>query len=344
MKYLLSILLSAMLIAGCGKDNKGEKSNVDSTAAGEIVTVKDDNPPASVELKYAMESNGKYRYKLTSETTTEQTVKADSTMTIALKEFITYIIDCDVREIDQDSVMEVRLVFSSVKIDAESGPQKFSYESGKPVDSTKLAEVIQYESFINNPFSARISPTGEIVELYRTDKIINKFLELQKAQNKVTPEQKAQIQMNLNEGMLKPIIQQIFRKLPEQTLTAQSKWQDSKPTKLGAFDVTQKVDYNVTGFEKMGDQRLIAMASALTIDAQAKAPFTERGVKYTLGKPKAEGSGKVYFNITKGCLQKSESLSHVEMNIQMEAPKGTPGPSKATRKESVVSKNIVQLL
>lgn len=344
MKYLLSFLLSAALIAGCGKDSKDEQAGQDSTASGEIATVKDDNPPASVILKYKLENNGKYRYKLTSETTNEQTISADSTMTMGMKQFITYIIDCEVREIDQDSVAEVRMVFSSVKIDAESGPQKFSYESGKLVDSTRMQDIVQYEAVVNNPFSVRISSTGEIVELYRTDKIINKFIELQKAQNRITPEQKMQVQMTLNEGMLKPIVQQIFRKLPEQTLTAQAKWQDSKPTKLGAFDITQKVDYNVSGFEKLRDEKLIVMTSVLAIDAKAKEPFTERGVKYILSKPKAEGNGKVYFNIDKGCLQKSESSSRVEMNMVMEAPKGTPGPQKAVRKESVVSKDIVQLL
>lgn len=344
MKYLWSVLISAMLIAGCGKDNKDEQNNPDSTAAGEIITVKDDNPPASVKLKYELESEGKYKYKLSSETTTTQTISADSTMTMSMKEKITYIIDCEVREIDQDSIMEVRMVFSSVKIDAESGAQKFSYESGKPVDSTKLADVVQYEAFLNNPFLVRISSVGEIVELYRTDKIINKFLELQKAQDKVTPEQKAQIQMNLNEGMLKPIVQQIFRKLPEQTLNAQSTWQDTKPSKLGAFDVTQKVDYKVAGFEKLSDDKLLVMNITVAVDAKSKEPFTERGVKYTLSKPKVDGKGKVYFNISRNCLQKSENASQVEMNVIMEAPKGTPGPGKASRKETVISKNVVQLL
>ncbi len=309
-----------------------------------MVTVKDDNPPASVQLKYILDKNGKYKYKLISETTSQQTITADSTMTMSVKEIYTYILDCNVKDIDQDSVIELSVVFSSIKVNAESGNQTFEYESGKTLDSAKMAHFVQFEAFLNNPFSVRISPEGEIIELFRTDKIINKFVELQKAEGKVTPEQKVQVQTNINETLLKPIVQQIFRRLPTQTVSANSKWDDSKPTKLEVFDVMQKVDYSISGFEKMKDDRLAVINSSLTMTAQGKDSFTERGIKYNFSKPKAEGTGTIYFNISKGYIQKSESHSRVESGMSMQAPQGVPGPKKASKKDVVISVTKVQLL
>ena len=70
----------------------------------------------------------------------------------------------------------------------------------------------EYEALINNSFGLRIKQDGEIVELYKTGKIIDKLLALQGLKDSVKPADKKVLQQKMEEAGLKPIVQQVFRR------------------------------------------------------------------------------------------------------------------------------------
>jgi hypothetical protein len=148
----------------------------------------------------------------------------------------------------------------------------------------------------------------------------------------------------MSEGALKPLIQQIFRVLPQKNVSVDSSWLYSYPTHITVFEVENINKYKLKGFEKLNNDRLAVINASLELRAKGKNKYTERGVDYDFKAPEAEGSGIIYFNIPKGCIQSSKTSSKVKLNTTIKAPKTPKGPMKAVRNDLIESTNIVELL
>ena len=48
-------------------------------------------------------------------------------------------------------------------------------------DTAKIKQFAEFYSLYNNPFSIRFNKNGEVLEVYKADKISNKFLEIKGA-------------------------------------------------------------------------------------------------------------------------------------------------------------------
>ena len=57
---------------------------------------------------------------------------------------------------------------------------------------TKLYEdqFAEYEALVNNPFNLRVSKLGAIIDIYKADKILNKFLDIKNLSDSVDAQQK----------------------------------------------------------------------------------------------------------------------------------------------------------
>lgn len=342
---LLAITVLSFLWIGCGK-KESDKAPVSakSDSSGVLQTTKDDAPPKDVSLNYELKKDQHLSYRVTAISSQNQSLVTDTTIRQNVKQTITYLIDMDVKDIENDKTMDIKLNVKSIKMDAEANGQKVSYESGLLKDQTERQKYVEYESLLNNPFSFRISPKGEILEVYRVDKIVDKFLELRGIKDSVTGDQKRQFQQSMSEGALKPLIQQIFRALPKNQITVDSTWQYSYPTRITVFDVENINKYKLQGFEKLNNDRLAIINASLEMKSKGKNKYTERGVDYDFKSPEAEGNGKIYFNMAKGCIQQSKTSSKVKLNTTIKAPKTPKGPMKAVRNDVIESTNIIELL
>ena len=93
----------------------------------------------------------------------------------------------------------------------------------------------------------------------------------------------------------------------------------------------------------MNDDKIAVIDAGLKTIISGDNKVTDRGATYIFKKPVTSAEGKIYFNISKGCVQKSKTNTRIHISYTMEVP--TPkGLEKGTKTETVVNTNILELL
>lgn len=348
MKKILLLLFCCAILWGCSKktENKAEdlssKLKVDTT---EIKSTPIDNANINFALQFRFKKGTTYHYRIASFTDDIKTLKADSNITQTVKQSIIYLADITLNDVDKDGVMEFSCNIPSVLMNALANGQKLNYQSGKTKDSTELKNYAQYESLVNNQFSVRVGKNGGILEIFRADKIVSKFLELQKAPATVPNEQKEALRNSITQGELKPLLTQIFREMPSKTLMKDSSWANPQPvTQFLIFKLQNTNLFKVSGLNKYGSDTLAVIDAGLKSVVSGDTKYEERGTKVNFKRPQPTAGGTIYFNITKGCIQKANVKTQVNISYTMEGPSPKGGKQKGLITEVVKSSNILELL
>ncbi|MHB1687180.1 MAG: DUF6263 family protein [Ignavibacteriaceae bacterium] len=347
MKYVFGFIIFSMLIFGCSKKTDqpapvtAASFAFDST---DIKTIPVSNPNESFSIRYNFEKGKDYNYRLTSLSDDNQTIKADTTILQHVTQNVTYLLTLTLSNVDKDSVMEMSCNVTSIKLDANANGKKISYQSGLVKDSAEKAQFSEYEALIQNPFSIRITRYGEILEVFRADKIVTKFLELKGAPSTITADEKDALRKNIIEGALKPLLVQIFRQMPQNQVAKDSSWSFSQPPSQFLIYQLQNInDYKVLSLNKYNNDKLAVLDAGLKSIITGKDDFSNRGVNYKFKKPETSATGKIYFNLNKGCIQKSKTNTVVNIFYTMEMT-GPKGKEKGSKTEVIKSSNIVELL
>ena len=274
-----------------------------------------------------------------------QTVNANDTLlSQKVKQTLIYLIKLKVLDIDVDGIFEIGFNITSVKLDADANGEKFSFESSTSKDTMERIKYSEYVSVLNNPFNVRVTKTGEIVEIYKADRIINEFLKLKGAIDSVTAAEKDYLKKDMIERALKPIVVQVFRQLTDKMMAKDSLWTNpQEPTKLMVFQVQNTSTYSVKSLELFNNDKIAVIDAGLKTNISGNNKVTDRGATYIFKKPVTFAEGKIYFNLSKGCVQKSKTNSKIQISYSMEVP--TPkGLEKGNKTEIVVNTNILELL
>lgn len=349
MKKLYALLMVVLFFAaGCGNNEEGKSPeassdllNYDST---EIKTTSlDESSVGTVNLTYKLVKGSTYNFRLTSLADENQTIKADTTIEQKVHQALTYLLSLKVNEVESDGVMEIEFNFKSIKLDATANGKKFTYLSGSKIDSADKERYKEYEAMVNNPFTVRLDAYGEILDIFRADKIVNRILELQGVKDSVTADEKRLFQQDVVDGALKPMVAQIFRKFPKTPVGKDTVWSYSMPpANLQLFTLTSKQNFKLSSFEKFKDDNLAVVIADVTstykINDQAKKNNVD------VKNPNYTADGKIYFNLSKGLIQKSitSTTMHIQFSVDMPTPKGTK--QRVSRSQKTINKNILELL
>jgi hypothetical protein len=351
MKNLLTItLLSLLLLFSCQKEKSKEEQKVpeeitstfDSTALATTSIDKSENQ--TFFLRYKFIPGESFKYRMTTISDQEQSITADSSRTDKLTQTIIFIMDFKVLSLDADSVAELECTFSSVNLKAKANGIDINYQSGAQMDSTQRMKFPEYESFKNNPFNIRVGKHGEIIDIYKFDKITNRFLEMRGLADSLTAQQKVIAQQDMTNRSIKPLLAQIFREVPEHKMAKDSTWsykRESMP--IVVFQVDYENQYKVEKLELLGNEKLAVINGTIKTKVSGKQAYSERGINYQFEKPVTTASGKIYFNMDKGLIQKSRSQTKLVNSYTMEMP-SPQGVKKAKAKEVSSNVNIVELL
>jgi len=348
MKQLLVLPLFLLaLFTGCNKTEepkKEEKTFSTSFDSSEIKTVPiTDGSFSSVDLKYGLQKGAEFHYRLTSITNDNQSIAADTSIAQNINQTLSYLLKLSVKDVDKDGVMEIEFTFNSVKLDAAGNGKTFSYQSGSKLSAEDKKNYGNYEAIINNPFTARLTAKGEILEFFRTDRIVNKLLELDGTKDSISMEEKKVLQQQISEGALRPLLSQVFRKLPDHQVKKDSLWTlTNPPAQLPFFEMTNTLNFKIVSFEKYNDDNLAMIDAGLT--SQYKISERAKQAKVTVNSPSYKGEGKIYFNLSKGLVQKSKTNLYLTIEMSMMAPSRKGGMQKVIQKQYTKTTNILELL
>jgi len=323
-KFLILIFLSITII-GCSSNKEKPKTDTnkfafDTTA---INTTMVDNPNRSVELNYNLEKGKTYKYRLTTITKSVQTIKTDTTIVQDVIQKLTYLTNLKTVDVDKNGIMEIKFTFSNIKLDAQANGNYFIYESGVTKDSSEILKYADYEAMIENPFTTRIDKKGNLLEIFRTDRMLNKLLEIQGYKDSLNTAQINELKINLEEGVIKPLIFQIFRQLPAQQVAKDSTWEFPKPASRFMVFVMQNTNtFKVSSLSKLDSDELLLIEDGMKTNITGDNKYTENNASYLFKKPTTEANGKMYFNLTKGYVQKGKRYTKLNLYFTMEAKNG----------------------
>ncbi len=341
MKKIIVIFISAIILFGCG-EKKEQKSAAENgknnfgLSSAKIKSAPAENIDGTYLMHYNFEKGKTYKYKMTAVSEDNQSIHVkDTVLNQNVNQNITYLISFEPKEIDSDSVTELSCNITSIQLDADANGQKFNYESNTSLDSTSQNRYAQYACLVNNPFGVRVSKQGEVLEVFRVDKIVNKFLTIKGYADSVTTAEKDAMRKDMAEGSLKPLINQLIRKFPDHPVGKDSTWSvKQQPEPFMIFTLNNTTTFKITNLQKQNENKLAVIDANMNSNVTGKTTSSQRGVDYKFKKPKAAGNGQFYFNITDGVIQHAKT--YTEMNIEFSMEASTPqGKQKGSRSETV---------
>ena len=121
-----------------------------------------------------------------------------------------------------------------------------------------------FKHLYNNPFSVRFNKKGDILEVFKADKISNKFLELKGAADTISVNDRNLIRQDLINGVLTPLITQVIRKVSDKEVYKDSTWQiQQAPIPLMVYQINYTNTYKVESVEKLDDNRVAVIDAGI---------------------------------------------------------------------------------
>ncbi len=350
MKYIIAFLIFITLVS-CKEKNDHETVSKQkdklTVETSEIKSTPIYEPNKRYDLNYNLDKNKTYKYRISTTSSDHQKIiTSDTTFNQTINQSAEYLTGLNLKDIDKNGILELECNVSSVKINIQQQPShnSISYESGVTPDSIVKQRFAEYDALVNNAFGIRISKYGEISDIFKVDNILNKYLDLKGAADSVNTTQKDQLRMEMIEGVLKPLIIQIFRQLPKKSVGVDSNWSFSQPpAPMIVFKSENTTTYKLTGLEKSGNDKLAVIQAGLITKVTGDNTLTKNGVVYNFNKPKTQAGGQIYFNLSRGVIQKSKTSTKISLSFSMEMQ--TPkGKQKGNREEETITTNTVELL
>ena len=248
------------------------------------------------------------------------------------------------KNIEDDGITEAEIKINSIKLDASANGQKFEFESGKDTDTAKIKQFAEFYAMYNNSFSIRFNKIGEVLEVYKADRISNKFLEIKGAADSLSANDKNMVKQELINGVLAPIVTQIIRKVSDKEVYKDSTWEiKQSPIPLMVYQINYTNTYKIASVDKVDNDRVAVIDANIKFTYTGESKVTQRNVSYNFKKPISTAEGKIYFDIDKGLQLKSRTKTRLELSYSMEG--NTPqGKQKGTRLDIVSNTNILELL
>lgn len=345
-KTLFAFVLSLVIFIGCGekKDEPIETSEIDfqiDTTDLKLEVIEDTN--STFNLEYKFNKGDKFKYRFSSITNNEQTITTDTTLSTKLIQTISYLIEMDVNEVDENGIADIIFTIKSVKIDADVNGQKYNVKTDTAPDSVQKLQFAEHFAITESPFIVRVDKKGNIFEFSRVDRIVNKFLNLREIADSVTADEKLMLKDSFTQSAIKPLTQQVIRVLPESPVAKDTAWTiPQQPISLMVYKVQYENTYKVSGFEKLGNDKIAVLTAGVKSNISGNDKATEGGVTYTFTKPKTIADGKIYFNIDKGLIQRSKTVTNISFSFNMEAM-SPQGLQKGFRQDKNINTNILEL-
>ncbi len=329
-KLFILTLLTVIFVVGCKKESKEPEQKITSnqidTVNIQLIKINED-----VSLLYDLPVNSTIRYKFTSYQKNTQSILLDSAITGFVEQKVDYIFKLTVKEKENNGNMDLNIQCEDIKaIISSSNGEKVTFDAANPpVDSLTKMQTKNFAILAGVNFSARVSPTGDVIDVYRSDEIINRIIS--GAPRKPSEEEKLALKKDVELGILKPIVEQILKNTTEKKVNLDSMWTKTYSTPVSVFDIQNTATYKVTKIFESNNNKLVEITGSLTTVSTGKTDYTENNIKYKFQKPRVSGSSKMYFDLNKKCIRSASSNVSIELTMDMQEI-GKPKVYKRTDK------------
>ncbi len=315
----LRLLVFALIIyvMGCGdkKDDKTSKNTQDSIVAT-LITKDQATGKDKVQLKYIVNKGDKFSYKMIAKTSTSEKSPATEDKEVKQDNEINYFYTKEVDNVESSGIITYKVAYDSITITSQMGDQIVKYDSNVN-DSVKTNPAfLQYNAVLREPFFIRVSPTGEITDVYGLEKIHENLFKA--FGDTLKEEDKAQVKESFGKESIKEVLQQEYQMFPSQPVNVDSAWIKSYNTQILFFDVVNSAQYTLKGIEEKDGRKIANIEANLVVEFLNKE-VKERGIKFNIEKSETSGSGKITFDLNRGCITNKETTTTLNLEMRMSA-------------------------
>ena len=101
-------------------------------------------------------------------------------------------------------------------------------------------------------------------------------------------------------------------------MNVDSSWIKSYNTQILFFDVVNSAQYTLKGIEDKEGRKIASIEANLVVEFLNKE-VKERGIKFNIEKSETSGSGKVTFDLNRGCITNKETTTTLNLEMRMSA-------------------------
>ncbi len=338
-KLFVSIVI-LILLSACGNETDRKENSTDKEIKETVIL---DNSPGR-ELSYKFFEGRILRYNLKTDLISTQSIEADSSFYTGVKQNAEYVFELKVNRVDENEIAYITIRNNSIKVEGDFNGEKMSYDSRMFYSSRERKLFSDYEALKSKSYNVKVTKFGEVLDISDVGSILNELLEIQEMKNKISKDEKKSLEDQLIMSGIAPLTEQLFRKTTRELLTVGGSWDQKYPSSFAGFEIDNVARYIIRDFKNVGNDIIAEIDGSLSISARGQNDFFEEGIKYHIKNPEVSGYGKINYNITKGCLQDSESLVKMYVEISMEAVDENQRLVKAVKKESIENKSRLKLI
>jgi hypothetical protein len=310
---LFAVLIAGILLFnGCQKSGE-QKSDVKQNAD---LIVKD-SAGEKITLKMRPKTGDVFRYKLHIEQNGSESSSLNKGNEIKNYQIMDLYFINEVMEINEAGIITYKVRYDSIMVNVGASNKDTSYSltyNSNVKDSVyKKSDFITFNTLIGNDFRVRVSPLGEVTTIYDLEKIQN--IIYKEYGDTLETDEKEIVKKSL-EDQLKELTQTQYQMFPEKEVKKDSTWTSVQQTVLGSFPVENILNYTVTSIEEKENGYIIGLKAGLDFKILENT-FREKttGINYKLEDVKGGGSGKIQFNLTRGCIESKETEKSLSATI-----------------------------
>jgi hypothetical protein len=322
MKFLFAVLiiyiisLPVFFLTGCGKKNDDKTKTNDSSNTTGLIKKDSVSGKQKVQLKYMVKKGDVFNYKMVAKTSTSENSPATEGKEVKQDNEINYYYNKEASDVDQSNIVTYKIKFDSINISSTMGSQNVKYNSNINDTIKSNPAFIQYNAVINEPFYMRVSQDGEITDVYGLEKIYDNLFKA--FGDTLKEEDKAAIKESFGKESIKEILQQEYQIFPKQEVMVDSSWIKSYNTQILFFDVVNNAKYTLKGIEDKDNQKFANIEAVLNVEFMNKEA-TQKGMKIKIDNSETSGTGKVAFNLSKGCVKTKETTTALKLDLKLSA-------------------------
>jgi hypothetical protein len=312
------LLMAALIIytVGCGKKENNTNISQKDSVVNSLISKDSVTGQQKIQLKYIVSKGDTFHYRMVAKTSTTEKSPATQNKEVSQDNEINYYYTKEVDNVESSGIITYKVTYDSILISSQMGEQTLKYNSNVNDSMKNNPAFLQYNAVLREPFYIRVSQTGEITDVYGLEKIHQNLFKA--LGDTLSEKDKESIKESFGEQSVKEVLQQEYQMFPSTPVYVDSSWVKSYNTQILFFDVVNSAKYTLKSIEKKDDQTFANIEASLVVDFLNKE-VKEQGVKLTVEKSETSGSGKIAFDLNRGCITNKETATDLNLEMRMSA-------------------------
>lgn len=317
------LILVSFSLTGSGCDNKPKdenQSNSGSTSGGASELIVKDEKGTKVSLLLKPKKGDTFRYKINAKTTSSEKSPLTGDKEMTSEQDINYFYTEEVNDVTSSGIITYKIRFDSINIvsSVKSADSSVTlvYNSNIKDSVHSKPDFLQYNAIMHEEFFARVSPQGEISEIYGLEGVYDKIFK--GLGDTLTSEMKNELKNSFGKEAITAVLQQQFQMFPQSEVYQDSTWNRSYETQILIFPVKNILTYKISDIKEDKGKTVVTIDADLAVEFIEKE-FKDKGMSYKAEEINTGGRGKIMFDITRSCVVKKETTTNIDLGMKISA-------------------------